>query len=187
MNPEESEVTNAAKRKLEETSCDNNAKNNRKKKRFMWNNKCVTEAVYNLRLKQQQNFRIRKKSTSEDLPPESKAASKKQKMVFGRRIIDVDLWAQNDRCKKCGQILSLANIIEENRHGLASLLIIHCQECLLENSITTDKTFTAPDGKTMYDVNARIALGLIDAGMDWRHLNKLLGVLDMPPFNNHLL
>lgn len=160
MNPQQNKEANTEKKKMEVTNSDNNRVDNSKKKRFMWKNKCVTEAVYNLRMKQQQNFGKRKNSTSENnLLSECEAPSKKQKIVLGRRIIDLDLWIENDKCKTCGHILSLANIIEEKRHGLASLIIIRCQDCLFENSITTDKTFTVPDGKTMYEINARIALG----------------------------
>ncbi|CAL1672156.1 unnamed protein product [Lasius platythorax] len=69
----------------------------------------------------------------------------------------------------------------ETRRGLASILQVRCHKCLLLNIVNTSKKHSSLDGSmNRFDVNSRIVLGIMHAGMGWTHLNKILSCLNIP-------
>lgn len=143
------------------------------KKCYFWKGKHVKESVYNLRLRQAsagKNLRkiygSAKSSNQSNLEDKDKSAPDSGK-VDGRRIVHIKTLGQQLICKKCSQTLSLLNVVDEVRFGLASIFIVKCENCQSTTRVATDKSHKvinkSRQGKeiTHYDVNSAVILGNI--------------------------
>ena len=80
--------------------------------------------------------------------------------------------------------LSLGNVIEEQKNGLASTFTVLCSQCNGENTIKTSKEHrSGARGPLTFDVNTRAALGCLHTGVGNTHLNNLLSTLNVPAMN----
>ena len=74
--------------------------------------------------------------------------------------------------------------MKEKKEGCASVLSVVCQICKKINKIKTSRQHQfGKRGPQPYDVNTRIALGAIDNGIGYSHINSLLTTLDAPSIN----
>ncbi|XP_043285733.1 uncharacterized protein [Venturia canescens] len=86
-------------------------------------------------------------------------------------------------------MVSLSNIVDETRIGLASIFKVQCHVCQGKIRFTTDKQHQVEkknvQGKSSnhYDVNTRAAMGALNDGMGSTHINKILASLNIPPFH----
>lgn len=83
-------------------------------------------------------------------------------VLEGRRIVELQLIIDRLRagCCGCKARLCLCDLVRENRFGLASILVVRCASCGLENMVQTSKTHPGSKGKRRsYDVNSKAALG----------------------------
>lgn len=63
-------------------------------------------------------------------------------------------------CSSCKEILSLEDVIKENRYGLASILTIECRKCFAKTKVPTGKKHPGSTGKKfLFDTNTKCALG----------------------------
>lgn len=75
----------------------------------------------------------------------------------GRRIVELSVLAEQMWCVCCKEALSLENIEQERRRGLASILQVRCHKCLIINIVNTGKK---SDGSmNRFDVNSKIVRG----------------------------
>lgn len=80
---------------------------------------------------------------------------------IGRRIVEIGHLAEQLRsCVSCKAPLELHNIIEERRHGFASLLYIKCH-CDAVNKVTTGKRHHASQKEKalVFDINTKAVFG----------------------------
>ena len=76
--------------------------------------------------------------------------------------------------------LSFNNVISETRQGLASMFLVRCT-CGHVNKIKTSKEHrSGKRGPPAFDVNTRVALGSLHAGIGQSHINNLLSTLNIP-------
>lgn len=116
-----------------------------------WKGKLQTEKQYNRRLKHVENGKRRLKKAIE---------TETEYVVEGRRIIiDLNIMSQHMCCSFCKEDLLLKNIKKEEKHGLASVFSVLCQNCLLINKVPTGAKHLGPTNKLLYDVNTKSALG----------------------------
>ena len=74
--------------------------------------------------------------------------------------------------------------MEEKKEGYASVLSVVYQICKKINKIKTSRQHQfGKGGPQPYDVNFRIALGAIDNGIGYSHINSFLTTLDIPSLN----
>ena len=81
------------------------------------------------------------------------------KDVEGRRIAHLKTLGRGLSCKQCKSVLSLSDIIDEKRSGLASKLFIPYRPCKTMNTVGTDKQHTVSNQKLHYEVNTKAAIG----------------------------
>lgn len=64
-------------------------------------------------------------------------------------------------CKSCGQPLQLSSCEGEQKYGLAHVLLIRCifSDCGVLNEVPTGSKHKAGNGRTMWDVNTKLAVG----------------------------
>ena len=81
--------------------------------------------------------------------------------------------------------LAWKNFVREDRNGAASIFHIKCKHCGAINKVSTSKQHsTGQRGPKAYDINSRIALGALNAGIGQTHVNSLLSCLDVPSINH---
>ena len=69
--------------------------------------------------------------------------------------------------------LSLTDAVEEIKRGCASLISVICHKCGKPNEISTCRQHeSGKRGPGAYDINTRIALGAIDSGIGYTHVNS---------------
>ena len=74
---------------------------------------------------------------------------------------------------------------DEVRHGLASTFVIICPVCGKNNEIKTSEHHKSGQrGPPAFDVNKRVALGCLHAGIGQTHINNLLSTLNVPTINS---
>ncbi|XP_061194747.1 uncharacterized protein LOC133202899 [Saccostrea echinata] len=101
----------------------------------------------------------------------------------GRRIIELGTLATNlNECKRCGQPLHLSDCVAETRFGLAQILQVQCRykECRLLNDVPTGKKHLTEKGGKAWDINTKVAVGMINGGFGESHLNVFLAALNIP-------
>ena len=65
-------------------------------------------------------------------------------------------------------------ILNETKYGLASTFKVSCKYCLAVDKITTSSTIgKGRTGHGSFEVNAKMALGMIDAGLGESHAHRL--------------
>lgn len=81
--------------------------------------------------------------------------------------------------------LSFYNVIEEERHGLASTFLLKCSFCGKPNRITTSGQHRSGlRGPPAFNINTRAALGCLHAGIGQTHINNVLSTLNVPTLNS---
>lgn len=103
----------------------------------------------------------------------------------GRRIVELATLADNlQACRYCAQPLHLSDCVGENRFGLAQILKVKCRNinCGVTNDVTvaTGSKHVTDQGGKAWDVNSRLAAGMINGGFGESHVNSLLAVLNIP-------
>ncbi|CAG2246182.1 unnamed protein product [Mytilus edulis] len=73
----------------------------------------------------------------------------------GRRVVELEVLAEQLFCNKCNTPLHLKDIVGEMRYGLGSLLEVVCQICSGMKLISTGKR----NEKGAFDINSKVALG----------------------------
>jgi len=79
--------------------------------------------------------------------------------IQGRRIIHVKTLGVQMFCRKCQSVLSLTNIVDEKRIGLASIFLVKCNICCSVTGVNTDKQHEVLDQNIHFDSNTKFALG----------------------------
>lgn len=80
----------------------------------------------------------------------------------GRRVIDVELLAENLWCTECDIPLSLRFVMSEKRAGLASILNVQCKNCCAIYHVFTSKKTESKH----YHVNMLLAIGMYDKELE---------------------
>lgn len=75
--------------------------------------------------------------------------------------------------------------MREIRKGVASLFVIKCHHCGCSNSLLTSMQHrNGKRGPLAHDVNTRLSLGALNAGIGHTHVNSLLSCLDIQTVNH---
>jgi hypothetical protein len=77
----------------------------------------------------------------------------------GRRVVDLQLFAKQMWCEDCDSALSLRFLEEERKFGLASKFTVRCHQCLLQKEVFTSALAPSEDGRPLYAVNCKAAVG----------------------------
>ncbi|XP_062607553.1 uncharacterized protein LOC134269372 [Saccostrea cucullata] len=123
----------------------------------------------------------------EVVPDENEDTSHLIEWDTGRRILELGFVVNKliEGCYKCKHSLNLRDICGEKRYGLGSLLHIKCTLCSTVNYVPTGKRHSRSDnnGIRAFDVNTKVALGMLHAGIGEKKLSMLLSVLNIPPLS----
>lgn len=90
--------------------------------------------------------------------------SARNKWRVGRRVVELGTLADGLKgCKLCGQPLQLSSCEGEQKYGLAHVLLIRCNfsDCGVLNEVPTGSKHKAGNGRTMWDVNTKLAVGSV--------------------------
>ncbi|XP_071146651.1 uncharacterized protein [Mytilus edulis] len=103
----------------------------------------------------------------------------------GRRVVELDVLAREMYCCRCNLPLHLSNTVGERLFGLASVLLIKCDNsaCLATTDVHTGKR--TPNGS--YCINSTVAIGMTHAGMGPSHVNNFLTECNLPPISDTTL
>ncbi|XP_021373023.1 uncharacterized protein LOC110463022 [Mizuhopecten yessoensis] len=109
----------------------------------------------------------------------------------GRRIVELGYLADKLQkgCQKCHSPLHLHQCVFEQFYGLGSLLNIMCT-CKHITHVPTGKRHKASlDSKTakIWDVNTKVASGMLHAGIGVRKVNLILSSLNIPSIHHTTL
>ena len=88
-------------------------------------------------------------------------------------------------CYKCQKELSVTRILNETKYDLGSIFKVSCKYCLTVNKIT-NSTSTIGKGRTghgSFEVNTKMALGMIDAGLGESHASSFVFNMGIPTPN----
>ncbi|KAK0171451.1 hypothetical protein PV327_011284 [Microctonus hyperodae] len=147
--------------------------------RYYWKGKRVSEKVYDNRVRQSKVGKsIRSVYGKRNIP--NLKEDFKNNEIEGCRVMHIETLAHQMRCKKCASVLSLEDICEEKRSGLASIFYITCKNCQSLNDVHTSKHHKGAGCRTHYDTNTKAVLGVLNGGMGHTHLNKFLSALNIP-------
>lgn len=73
----------------------------------------------------------------------------------------------------------------EIQHGLASTFLIPCSFCGKTNEIkTSGEHKSGKRGPPAFDINTRVALGCLHAGIGQTHINNVLSTSNIPTINS---
>jgi len=64
------------------------------------------------------------------------------KKIYVKRIVDIEVLANNLKCYKCKKILDLQKIVKEKRFGIYSTFTIICKKCQVLTEVNTGKMQT---------------------------------------------
>lgn len=101
----------------------------------------------------------------------------------GRRVVELGTLADGLKgCKLCGQPLQLSSCEGEQKYYLAHVLLIRCKssDCGVLNEVPTGSKHKAGNGRTVWDVNTKLAVGMVNGGYGETHVNTLLAALNIP-------
>lgn len=91
-------------------------------------------------------------------------------MPCGRRVIALDVIADQMWCKECNAAISLRFLEEEKMCGLSSVFYVRCHSCLLVKEVCSDRV--VPDlskpGPGHYASNLKCALGTFGVHFEWQ-------------------
>ncbi|XP_061175979.1 uncharacterized protein LOC133184928 [Saccostrea echinata] len=111
----------------------------------------------------------------------------------GRRIVELGTLVDNLKrgCAMCGNALQLVNTIGERKFGLGQVLQIKCTHstCAHVNDIPTGSKHRVKADMKQYawDVNTKLAAGMLNGGYGITHVNALLAALNIPGITNRSL
>ncbi|XP_044167665.1 uncharacterized protein LOC114976984 [Acropora millepora] len=113
-------------------------------------------------------------------------------VLSGRRVVELGLLSKElaDGCKYCKSPLQLSNCWKETVSGLGSFLYITCREdsCGEINVCHTSKVHRVSDrGRPVFDVNTKLAAGMLHAGIGATHVNALLTSVNLPAVHENTL
>ena len=89
---------------------------------------------------------------------EENSSTKKSRL--GTRLVNLDILRAGLMCKICAQILSLDDIVEIRKFGGADHFKIQCSNCFSLNDAYTSDHRNDENGRKVFNINCRIALGL---------------------------
>ncbi|XP_063414850.1 uncharacterized protein LOC134696828 [Mytilus trossulus] len=112
-------------------------------------------------------------------------SDKNNTWMEGRRVVELDVLAREMHCCRCNLPLHLSNTVGERLYGLASVLLIKCDNsaCLATTDVHTGKR--TPNGS--YCINSKVAIGMTHAGMGPSHVNNFLTECNLPPISDTTL
>ncbi|XP_044166167.1 uncharacterized protein LOC122950140 [Acropora millepora] len=144
-----------------------------------------------------EKFLDSRKRKSSDGPADSIKVSfqsecETEAVLAGRRVVELGLLSKElaDGCKYCGSPLQLSNCWKETVSGLGSFLYITCREdnCGEINVCHTSKVHRVSDrGRPVFDVNTKLAAGMLHAGIGATHVNALLTSINLPAVHENTL
>ncbi|XP_052212333.1 uncharacterized protein LOC127831382 isoform X2 [Dreissena polymorpha] len=101
----------------------------------------------------------------------------------GRRVIELDTLAESlSGCSSCQVPINLLNTVGSRDFGLACVLDILCCNCGAINNVATGRKH----GR-VYDMNTKLALAMVHAGVGVRQINSILSTLNIPAVNHTML
>ncbi|CAH0555169.1 unnamed protein product [Brassicogethes aeneus] len=106
--------------------------------------------------------------------------------TVGKRIVDIDILANNLTCKVCEDNLLLKQIKREIRAGLHSTFTIKCKKCGLLNQVDAGKVHLSKDNRKRADINTKVVFGALHAGIGCTALNKVLACANLPGISKDL-
>ncbi|XP_043474455.1 uncharacterized protein LOC122506382 [Leptopilina heterotoma] len=145
--------------------------------KFFFNGKRVREKVFRnkCRLKEEgkklQSMPVTKRNEKVVSNLKEKGNISKIFEVEGRRIVHIKTLGEQMICEKCNAVLSLLDINDEKRSGLASTFYIKCRLCEVLNCVSTDKQHKVVNQKNHFDTNTKAVIGTLNNGMGNTHLN----------------
>ncbi|XP_077863137.1 uncharacterized protein LOC144345911 [Saccoglossus kowalevskii] len=114
-------------------------------------------------------------------------------LKVGRRVVDLGVLARDlDACKQCSAPLRLSSCVGDKCYGLGCVLYVRCDNsaCLLINRVYTGSRHRQ-EGKTtglpVWDINSKLAIGMLHAGIGERQLNNFLSTLNVPGIHHKSL
>ncbi|XP_022808445.1 uncharacterized protein LOC111345433 [Stylophora pistillata] len=112
----------------------------------------------------------------------------------GRRVVELNVLAKalDEGSEACGTALRLSDCIKETVSGLGSLLYICCSiyECGETNIGRTNKTHRSTGttrGRPIFNVNTKLAAGMLHAGTGPTRVNELLSSINIPSLGESTL
>ncbi|VDI35832.1 Hypothetical predicted protein [Mytilus galloprovincialis] len=100
-----------------------------------------------------------------------------------RYVVELDYIVQQlKQCSKCEEPLHLQNSLGVKPYGVAGILYVQCSECGDVAKIRLGKTHYANKNKRgvgRFDVNTKLAAGMIHAGIGETQLNNLLAAMNV--------
>ncbi|CAG2238603.1 unnamed protein product [Mytilus edulis] len=100
-----------------------------------------------------------------------------------RYVVELDYIVQQlKQCSKCDEPLHLQNSLGVKPYGVAGILYVQCTECGDVARIRLGKTHHANKNKRgvgRFDVNTKLAAGMIHAGIGETQLNNLLAAMNV--------
>ncbi|XP_034934688.1 uncharacterized protein [Chelonus insularis] len=146
--------------------------------------------AYNQQLREKERFVTKRKLEWLD---NVRAAVKRRKApqndaeieINGRRFVEYDQLGGDLWCHICNEALSLLYIEEETQVGLANFVKVRCHNCLALYDVKTAKSSLTSDDtdRKRYDVNLKITMAMLDAGIGVTHLNGILSAANVPSIN----
>ncbi|XP_076110691.1 uncharacterized protein LOC143079310 isoform X2 [Mytilus galloprovincialis] len=97
----------------------------------------------------------------------------------GRRVVELDVLARSMNCEKCSSWLRLSDIKDEVIYGMASFSYISCPSSACQH-ISLVPTGKKSNGKG-FNINYKVCLAMINAGMGPSHVNNFLTGCNIPP------
>ncbi|XP_021350881.1 uncharacterized protein LOC110448777 [Mizuhopecten yessoensis] len=97
----------------------------------------------------------------------------------GRRVVELAVLSENMNCAKCNSWLRFVDIVDEVIYGMASYLYIPCPNsaCQHVNLVPTGKR----NSNKGFDVNSKVYLAMLNAGMGPNQVVKFLSGCNIPP------
>ncbi|XP_077988114.1 uncharacterized protein LOC144442609 [Glandiceps talaboti] len=109
----------------------------------------------------------------------------------GVRVVNLGVLAQElDSCKVCRNHLRLIKCTGETKYGGGSVLHVECHNCGANNNVYTNKTHRnvgQKRGMAAFDINTKIATGMINAGIGETHVNTMFSSMSLPTMHNRTL
>ncbi|KAH3801145.1 hypothetical protein DPMN_154791 [Dreissena polymorpha] len=101
----------------------------------------------------------------------------------GRRVVELETLAESlSGCSSCQVPINLLNTVGSRDFGLACVLDILCCNCGAINNVATGRKH----GR-VYDMNTKLALAMVHAGVGVRQINGILSTLNIPAVNHTML
>ncbi|XP_071123407.1 uncharacterized protein [Mytilus edulis] len=112
-------------------------------------------------------------------------------LSYCRFVVELDVLAkQLQQCTKCCTPLHLHNSLGVRPLGLSGILFVQCTECGNVDRIKLGKTHYRTEvkrGNGIFDINTKVATGMIHAGIGETQLNNLLAAMNLHCINSKTL